>query len=105
MKLKLANLNHDVSSLISAFINSKKTGKFDLKNVTLKEVPAERLNLLLSSDESFTKRVHFADSSASDYTKADVQHRDEIINSLQLELKSYRNQYESLLNGVILSFL
>ena len=100
MKLKLANINHDVSCLISAFNNSKKTGKFELRNVTLKEIPMERLNLLLSSDDTLTKRVHFADSAPNDYLKADIQHRDEIINSLQLELKSVRNQYESLLNGV-----
>ena len=31
MKLKLANLNHDVSCLISAFNNAKKTGKFEVK--------------------------------------------------------------------------
>lgn len=30
MNLKLANLNHDISCLISAFNNAKKTGKFEV---------------------------------------------------------------------------
>lgn len=99
MKLKLANINHDVSCLISAFNNSKKTGKFELKNISLKEIQIERLNCLLN-DEA-TKRVHFADSNSNEFLKAELQHREDIVNSLQQELRSVRNQYESLLNGVI----
>ena len=74
-----------------------------MKNLYLKEISIERLNGLLSNDES-TKRVHFADLNASnscDLLKAELRHREDIIASLQQEIKSLRNQYESLLNGVI----
>jgi hypothetical protein len=30
MKLKLANLNHDISCLIAAFNSAKKTGRFEV---------------------------------------------------------------------------
>lgn len=36
MKLKLANLNHDISCLISAFNNAKKSGKFEVNLFTSK---------------------------------------------------------------------
>lgn len=113
MKLKLANLNHDVSCLISAFSAAKKTGKFEFKNLLLKEISPDRLNVLNlntsgsvsgggnhhNSDETI-KRVHFADTNPAEFLKAELQHRDEIICSLKQELKSVRNQYESLINGV-----
>ena len=124
MKLKVANLNHDISCLISAFNNSKKTGKFEvnstcmiidelklinkiyiiqLRNIFLKEISLDRLNGCLSTDDS-SKRVHFADSvtlnNSPEYTKLEISHREDIINSLQQELKVLRSQYESLLNGV-----
>lgn len=102
MKLKQANLNHDVSCLISAFQNAKSSGKFELKNLFLKEISLERLNGLVGDDN--TKRVHFADLNAQnshDLLKAELHHSEEIIASLKQELNSLRNQYESLLNGVI----
>lgn len=105
MKLKLANLNHDVSCLISAFVSAKNSGKFELKNIFLKEISLDRLGTLVSNDS--TKRVHFADLNASksqELLKADLEHSGEIIASLKQELNSLRNQYESLLNGVIKTF-
>lgn len=30
MKLKIANLNHDISCLIASFYNAKKSGKFEV---------------------------------------------------------------------------
>ena len=100
MKLRLANLNHDVSCLISAFSNAKKTGKFELKNVTLKEIALDRLNYFLSNTDEVTKRVHFADTNTTEFLKAELKQREEIISSLQQELNSARNQYECLINGV-----
>jgi len=101
MKLKLANLNHDISCLLSAFSIAKKTGRFELKTTLLKEVSPDRLNHIFATNDDSTKRVHFADSSnTTEFLKAELQHREDIINSLQQELKSVRNQYETLLNGV-----
>ena len=107
MKLKLANLNHDISCLLSAFSIAKKTGKFELKTVLLKEVSPDRLSTIFTNDDSTTssKRVHLADSSnTTEFLKAELQHREDIISSLQQELKSVRSQYETLLNGVNIHF-
>ncbi len=113
MKLKLANLNHDISCLLSAFNAAKNSGKFELKNVFLKEISAERLRGLMADEIGGTgsspasgggKRVHFADLNAStshELLKAELHHSQEIITSLKQELNSLRNQYEALLNGVI----
>jgi len=114
MKLKLANLNHDISCLLSAFNAAKSSGKFELKNVFLKEISVERLRGLTGDEggaggnSSGTggsgKRVHFADLNANtshELLKAELHHSQEIITSLKQELNSLRNQYEALLNGVI----
>lgn len=103
MKIKLANLNHDISCLIAAFNTAKKTGRFELKNVFLKEISPERLNGCFAMDDQ-SKRVHFADSNGAtvpmEYLKAELSHREEIIASLEQELKTIRGQYESLVNGL-----
>ncbi len=113
IKLKLANMNHDVTCLLAAFNNAKTTGKFELKNLFLKEISADRLNGLGldsngSADGSGTaKRVTFADQNGQHGTgnelllKAELQHSEEIIGALKQELNSLRSQYENLLNGVI----
>ncbi|CAF0935384.1 unnamed protein product [Brachionus calyciflorus] len=98
MNVKLANLNHDISCLLSAFNQAKKTGNFDLKSLNLKEISLEKFG----DDEP--KRVHFADtitsSNSSEYLRAELRHKEDLINSLQSELKNFKNQYESLLNGL-----
>ena len=104
MKLRLANLNHDVSCLISAFVTARKSGKFDVKSLSFKEISPERLNCASSDESTQSKRVHFADlnnPNSADLLKAELHHSEEIISSLQQELKSLKNQYESLLSGVI----
>ena len=102
LKLKLANLNHDVSCLISAICNAKKTGKFEFKNLFLKEISIERL-LTSSSDEA--KKVHFSNNASTLYTelKNEIKHKDDIINKLELELRAARGEYNALSHGVSLS--
>lgn len=96
MNVKLANLNHDISCLLSAFNHAKKTGNFDLKNLNLKEISLDNIF------EEEPKRVHFSDAAANstEYFKAELRHKEDLICSLQQELKNLKNQYESLLNGV-----
>ncbi|RNA32196.1 myosin-9-like isoform X2 [Brachionus plicatilis] len=96
MNVKLANLNHDISCLLSAFHQAKKTGNFDLKNLNLKEISVEKIF------EDEPKRVHFADTGANstEYFKAELRHKEDLIDSLQQELKNLKNQYEGLINGV-----
>lgn len=96
MNVKLANLNHDIACLLSAFNQAKKTGNFDIKNLNLKEISVDKIL------EDEPKRVHFADtgSNSTEYFKAELRHKEDLIGSLQHELKNLKNQYESLLNGV-----
>lgn len=103
IKLKLANMNHDVTCLLTAFNTAKTSGKFELKNLFLKEISLDRLGGLGVEETNGTKRVHFADQnqqSSGELLKAELQHSEEIIASLKQELNSLRGQYESLLNGV-----
>lgn len=90
--------------------------KKKLKNLFFKEIPLDRLTGFCGSGgggDELLKRVHFSDSSSSppcllnqntpssmDFLRVELNHREDIINSLQQELKVLRNQYESLLNGV-----
>jgi hypothetical protein len=103
IKLKLANMNHDVTCLLTAFNNAKSSGKFELKNLFLKEISPERLSGLAVEETSGTKRVHFADQNqhkSSELLKAELEHSEEIIAALKQELNSLRSQYDSLLSGV-----
>jgi hypothetical protein len=79
---------------------------FKLRNLFLKEISMDRLNGLADDMNSSNKRVTFADTNNSvEYLKVEIHHREDIISSLQQELKVLRNQYESLLYGVRLCFL
>ncbi len=113
MRLKIANLNHDITCLLTAFNSAKKTGKFELRNIMLKEISPEKFNTCFSMIDDGGKRVHFSESNTNnnnnnnsfnsislDYLKAELNHREDIINTLEQELKSLRSQYDSLISGV-----
>ncbi len=59
MKLKLANLNHDVSCLIAAFNNAKKTGRFEVGDFEIKIYYFHEFIHFFYSSKTFTsKRSH-----------------------------------------------
>ncbi len=73
-----------------------------VKSLSLKEVSMDLLSDYATPQEEYpSKRVHFADSPTSiDQLKVELNHREDVISTLQQDLKILRNQYDSLVNGL-----
>lgn len=95
-------------------LNLNKTKQ--LKNLFLKEVSLDRLNGVNSNDLKLNGASSSPVSpgsvnvlnqntpSSMEFLRIELNHREDIINSLQQELKSMRSQYESLLSKVTFCF-